>query len=85
MNPDYLNTLHRILNATDGAHYVYRDADRELLYVWHGGASVNVYSTHNGKCVDCFTHTKESTRDNPNGYLTRAEMHASIVETIDAD
>ena len=85
MNPDYLNALHKILEAIDGANYVYRDADRELLYVRHGGAIVNVYSTHSGECVDCFTHTNEPTRDNPSGHLTRAEMHDSIVETIDAD
>ena len=74
--------MRSLLNAIDGAHYVFRDEDMGLLYVWHGGAITNIYSEHSGECVDCFTLANESTRDNPSGHPDRREVHNSIVDHL---
>lgn len=80
------NTLSLLLEAVDGAHYVYRDEDGDTLYVWHGGAIVNIYSITTGENFDCFTRTKmvpNSDHDLRAGYLNRDEIHAAIIDHRD--
>ena len=54
-----------------------------LLFVWHGGTLINIYS-ESGDCVHAFTLAKESTQDNPGGYPSRREVHDSIVDHLKA-
>ena len=44
-----------------------------LLFVWHGGTIINIYSQHSGECIHCFTLSGEVTRD---------KVHDSIVDHL---
>jgi hypothetical protein len=48
----------------DGARYLRLDEERALLYVWHGGHTVNIFAT-DGDEVDCFTFGHELPHDHP--------------------
>jgi hypothetical protein len=73
-----MNALSLILEAIDRAHWVYHEEDSQLLFVWRGGAIVNIYETQCGTCVDCFTHT------GPHGeYLDRYDIHEEILSYIE--
>jgi hypothetical protein len=46
--------MHDLFEALHEAIYVYHDEDRGLLYVWHGGVTVNIFDA-TGKNIDCFS------------------------------
>lgn len=66
-----------ILEAVDGAHYVFFDKDNLRLFVWNGAHTVNIYGARSGQLVDVFT------TDHGRKWSVR-EIHDLIQEHISA-
>lgn len=65
----------------DGAKYIYTDSDNELVLVWHGGDTVNIYQYTPDDIteIDMFTDYT-LTKDN-----IRAEMESHIEYMLEGD
>ena len=72
----------RAVNATDEARYVKWDATGDIVAVWHGGPTVNVYWIYDSdaKPIDTFTIGDESTTDIP-----LEEAKESMIEYLKED
>ena len=48
-------TRDRMIDAINGALYVKVDMVKEMVLVWKGGHTVNVYGIHDWSAINCFT------------------------------